>query len=141
MCKLLFGQDELVEEWVQGITGKAFTPPFTTIGVVGSDGDFSGAFVFTGYNGDGVELSLAGRGVVTREAWRAVLHYVFEQLKCVRLQMHTSVRNKVVCRNLARLFPRQSFEGISRRFYGREDAVCYSLIVNDLDTFRSKWRL
>lgn len=141
MSRLLFGHDDLVAEWVEGITNKKFHPPFTTIGVVGWDGDFSGAFVFTGYNGGGIELSLAGSGVMTRGAWRAVVSYVFDQLKCSRLQMHTKRSNKTVCRNLAEAFPKRSFEGISRRFYGSEDAVCYGLTVDDLDAFKAKWRL
>lgn len=140
MSRLLIGHDDLVAGWVKEITGKVFHPPFSTIGIVGPDGDFSGAFVFTGYNGDGIEMSLAGRGVVSRDAWRAVLAYVFDQLKCSRLQMHTSRRNRKVRKNLAELFPK-GFEGIARRFYGRDDAVCFALTVDDLPAFRQKWRL
>lgn len=139
--KILLGHDESVAEWVGRVNGKAFHHPYTAIGIIDEQGTLTGGYVFTGYNGDGVELSLAGRGVVNRDGWRAVVAYVFGQLGCVRLQMHTSIRNKIVCRNLARLFPRRSYEGISRRFYGREDAVCYALTTDDLDAFRSKWRL
>lgn len=141
MSSLLFGQDELVADWVKSITGKQFHAPFTTIGLVGADGDFSGAFVFTGYNGDGIEVSVAGRAIVSRDAWRSVLNYVFDQLKCSRLQMHTRRSNKRVCRQLSAAFPKRCFEGISRRFYGREDAICYGLTVDDLPAFKAKWRL
>lgn len=140
MSELLFGHDDIVASWVGQITGKPFHTPYTTIGIV-RDGELTGAFVFTGFNGDGIELSLAGRGVAARGAWRAVLHYVFDQLGCVRLQMHTRRSNKVVRRSLSRMLPRQCFEGVARRFYGDEDGICFALTRNDLSAFRDKWKV
>lgn len=137
---ILLGHDQIVAEWVGSKTGKPFHAPFTAIGIIDSDGTLTGGYVFTGYNGDGVELSLAGKGVVSRDGWRAVLDYVFIQLNCVRLQMHTSRRNKRVCRNLHELFPK-GYEGIAKRFYGRDDGVCYALTADTLGDFKSRWRL
>ncbi|WNV09953.1 hypothetical protein [Tardiphaga sp. 709] len=137
---ILIGHDQFVAEFVSRITGKPFHPPFTAIGIVDEDGVITGGYIFTGYNGDGIELSLAGKGVVHRDGWRAVLSYVFEQLKCSRLQMHTSMKNKTVKRNLSKLFPR-GFEGIAKRFYGKHDAVCFALTVDELSDFRARWRL
>lgn len=137
---ILLGHDQTVADWVGMKAGKPFHPPFTAIGIIDSEGTLTGGFVFTGYNGDGVELSLAGRGVASRDGWRVVLDYVFNQLKCVRMQMHTSRRNKVVCRNLHELFPK-GFEGIAKKFYGRDDGVCFALTTDDLGAFRARWRL
>lgn len=136
---LLLGHDKTVAQWVaQQASGKPFCDPFTAIGLI-HGGRLVGGFVFTGYNGDTVELSLAGRGVVSRSAWRAVLHYVFDQLGCQRLQMHTNRKNKPVLRMLVRL--KMHYEGVARRYFGRNDGVCYSLTVDDLAAFRAKWRL
>ena len=140
MSALLFGHDELVAEWVSKQPyGKPFHPPFTAFGVMAPDGSLRGGFVFTTYTGSSVNLSLAGRGVAQRSNWRAVLHYVFEQMGCSRMECHTAASNKIVRRNLPQLGFK--FEGVARRLYGKEDGLCFSLTVDDLDGFRRRWRL
>lgn len=139
---LLFGHDETVAAWVASrAKGKAFVQPYTAIGFLGSDGTLRGGFVFTGYNGDAVEMSGAGIAATHREAWRALLAYVFDQLGCSRLQMHTRRSNKRTKRILTPERSGFTFEGVSRRLYGREDGIRYSLVTDDLDKFRAKWRL
>jgi hypothetical protein len=135
---LLFGYDTVVAEWVGRMTGKPFTTFDHAFGVIDGGGTLRGGFVFTGHNGTSIELSLAGNGVATRGAMAAVISYVFDQLKCSRLQMHTRRSNKRVLRQVARLM---RYEGVARSFYGREDGVCYALTTADLPAFRSKWRL
>ncbi len=137
---ILLGHSQAVADWVARINGKAFHPPFEAIGIIDQQGTLTGGYVFTGFNGDGVELSLAGRGVVSREGWRVVLDYVFNQLGCSRMQMHTSRRNKKVCKNLHELFPK-GFEGIAKRFYGKDDGVVFALTKDDLGAFKARWRL
>lgn len=135
---ILLGHDETVAQWVSTFTGKPFQPPYTAIGSV-QDGRLTGGFVFTDFNGTSIELSLAGHGVTHRGLWRAILHYVFDQLKADRIQIHTAVSNRTV----QKLAPRLgfAFEGKSRNFYGREDALVYSLVRDDLPSFRKRWRL
>ena len=140
MSGLLFGHDQAVAEWVSNQKyGKPFHPPYTAIGVITDEGKISGGFVFTTYTGSSVNLSLAGDGVVYRGAWRGVLHYVFEQMKCSRLECHTAVSNKIVRRSLPRLGFK--FEGTARRLYGAENGLCFSLTVDDLTEFRRRWRI
>jgi len=135
---ILLGHDEAVANWVANLTGKPFQPPYTAFGSI-HEGRITGGFVFTGFNGTSIELSLAGHGVTHRGLWRAILHYVFDQLKADRIQIHTATSNDVV----KKLAPRLgfAFEGKSRRFYGREDALVYSLVRDDLPSFRRRWRL
>lgn len=135
---ILLGHDEAVANWVASFTGKPFQPPYTAFGTI-YEGHITGGFVFTGFNGTSIELSLAGHGVTHRGLWRAILHYVFDQLKADRIQIHTAVSNKTV----QKLAPRLgfAFEGKSRRYYGREDAFVYSLVRDDLPSFRQRWRL
>ena len=136
---ILLGYDEAVANWVGSITGKPFHTVDSTIGWVTPEGRLTGGFVFTGFNGSSIELSLAGHGVTHRGLWRAILSYVFDQLKADRIQIHTATSN-VTVRKLA---PRLgfAFEGKSRRYYGQEDAFVYSLVRDDLPSFRKRWML
>lgn len=138
---LLFGHDRAVADWVAArARGKQIGDPMTAIGLVDETGHLRGGFVFTGFNGDCIEMSAAG-SILTHGAWQAVLQYVFGQLGCSRLQMHTRRSNKRVLRMLAPTRGGFTYEGISRRFYGREDGIVYSLTVDDLPAFRRRWRL
>ncbi len=136
---IVIGQSEAVAAWVARASGKPFHPPFEAIGIAGADGALTGGFVFTGFNGDGIEVSVAGRGIASRSAWRAACAYAFDQLGCVRMQMHTRRSNKLVCRILPRFGMKH--EGIARRFYGNEDGVVFSLTADDLAAFRARWGL
>lgn len=137
---ILFGHDKTIGEWVGNKINKPFFEPFTTMGVINKDGLLIGGFVFNTHTGDSIEMSLAGKGVARRSVWRAILAYVFGQLKCSRLQIHTSVDNKIV----KKLAPKLgfTFEGKSRNFYGENrDGLMYSFIRNDIDKFNKRWRL
>jgi hypothetical protein len=136
---LLLGHDSTVAEWVGRMVGKPFNPPFTAIGVLDTEGTLRGGFVFTSFIDQSIELSLAGKASMTREAWAGVLAYVFDQLGCKRLSVHTRRGNKVMRRQVSRtgFF----FEGVARRIYGNEDGLTFSLTVDDLPAFRKKWRL
>lgn len=139
MSALLFNHDEAVANWVGQINGKTFTQPFTAIGLVDGAGRLRGGFVFTGFNGEGIEMSLAGAACLARSSIAAVASYVFEQLGCVRLQLHSRRTNKRVLRQAVRLGFK--YEGVSRRMYGREDGIRYALTVDDLAAFRQRWRI
>lgn len=139
MTELLFGHDKIVAEWVGQKIGKPFSEPFTAIGTLGEGGRLTGGAVFTNYTGDAVEISIAGRGVVCRSFWSSVAHYVFEQLKCSRLAIHTSEKNKRV----RRMAPKFGFvyEGTARKMYGKFNGLAYSLIVSDLSKFKDRWKI
>lgn len=140
MSALLFGHDEVIAKWVaRQAHSKPPLAPYTAFGFVDRRGTLTGGCVFTGYNGDSVELSLAGRSAATRSGWAAITSYVFDQLGCSRLQMHTNRRNKRALRMLPWLGVR--YEGVARRFFGKDDGICYSLTVDDLAAFRAKWKI
>ncbi len=139
---LLFGHDKTVAEWVaKQAHSKPPIAPYTAFGFVDGSGRLTGGCVFTGYNGDTVELSLAGRAAATRSGWAAITKYVFEQLGCVRLQMHTRRSNHRVLRMLAKRLGVQ-YEGVARHYFGKDaHGVVYALTVDNLAAFRAKWRL
>lgn len=136
---IVLNQSEAVAEWVARFSGKPFHLPYEAIGITDANGALTGGFVFTGYNGDGIEVSVAGRGIASRSAWRAAVAYVFDQLGCKRLQMHTRKSNAVVRRILPKFGMR--YEGTARRFYGDENGLIFSLTTDDLSAFRARWRL
>lgn len=142
MTALLFGHDSVVAEWVaKQAHSKPPVAPYTAFGFVDRHGTLVGGCVFTGYNGDTVELSLAGRAAATRGGWAAITNYVFDQLGCVRMQMHTRRNNRRVLRMLANRLG-VKYEGIAKHYFGKGvDGVVYALTVDDLDAFRAKWRL
>lgn len=137
---LLFDHDQAVADWVsKQANEKPFVQPYTAIGIITPEGRLTGGFVFTSFNGHNIEISLAGKSVASRGAMRGVLHYVFEQLKCSRMQMHTRRNHKRVCKQLVKLG--MKFEGIARRFYGKHDAACYALTTDDLEGFKMRWKI
>ena len=137
---LLFSHDTAVANFVAGITGKPFHAPYSAIGITRPDGQIVGGFVFTGYTGDSIEMSLAGAATISRAAWAAIADYVFRQMGCSRLQVHTRRDgDKRVRRTATRLG--FHMEGTARRYYGRRDALVYSLTISQLPAFRKRWRI
>lgn len=139
---LLFGHDKTVAEWVAAQAhSKAPCDPYTAFGFVDGNGRLAGGAVFTGYNGDMVELSLAGRAMATRSGWAAITSYVFDQLGCSRLQMHTRRSNRHVLRMLAKRLGVQ-YEGVARHYFGKDvHGVVYALTLDNLAAFKAKWRI
>lgn len=137
--RLIFDNPEAIAHWVGEKCGKPFPIAHAAIGVVDHNNEPIGGFVFTNYTGDSVEISLAGRGAFARGAWRGVVDYVFRQLGCSRMQMHTAATNKFMRRRA----PKAGFifEGKARRLYGKTDGYTYSLTVDDLPAFMRRWRM
>lgn len=122
----LKGEHEIVSAYVSGQTGDQYTDVMRSLGVLTDEGRIIGGFLLTNYTGHGIELSLAGRGCIMRDAWQHVGDIVFSELGCRRISVTTRRSNKKVCRLAPRLNFR--FEGIARRFFGEEDGVVLSLL-------------
>lgn len=142
---LLFGHDKAVAEWVSKRPFcKPFPDPYTAFGVVDDTGRLRGGFVFNGYTGPSMEMSLATDGWrwrlrEWRGAWGAILDYVFVQRGCVRLQIHTADSNKAAKVQIPRIG--FVYEGPCRRLYGDEGGSRYSLTVDDIPKFRARWKI
>lgn len=136
---VIFGHDQTIAEWVGKKVGKPFSPPYVAFGTINSEGTLTSGVVFTNYQKDSIELSLAGHGVIQRSLWFAIINYVFDQLACSRLGIVTNERNKAV----RRMAPKMGFkfEGPLRKRFGDEDGFSYSLTDDDLPEFRKRWNL
>jgi hypothetical protein len=129
---LVFGQDELVAQYVLGNLGLPLVPPYTAIGGTRDGQTLCIGAVFNQYNGSNIEITLYGPGALTRGAIRGVYHYAFDQLRVNRVSAKTRRSNK----NMQRLLPRFGFkfEGISARYFGPEkadDAIRFVLFPDD----------
>lgn len=125
---VLVGEDAIVRAWVSQKTGDPHHEG-ETLGMLSNDKRLIGGFIFTNWTGAGIELTMAGRGCMSRLAWQAVGDFVFRHKGCERLQVTTRASNKHVCRLIPRMKFR--FEGTARRAYGNEDGKVFSLLRNE----------
>lgn len=82
------------------------TPPFTAIAFIDDNDKLSAAFVFTDYNKSNIDIHGFSHIGLTRKQLRAIIKYVFVQLKCVRLTSKVNDSQN----NLKNILPRIGFE-------------------------------
>lgn len=126
---LLRDEPEIVSAFVSGQTGDQYTDVMRALGIISPEGRIVGGVLLTNYTGFGVEMTLAGKGCISRSAWQAIGDMAFGELGCERISVTTRKSNKRVCRLAPRL--RFRFEGIARRFYGVEDGVVFSMLRDE----------
>lgn len=129
--RLLFGQSERVGGLLAGALDTVFTGPYEAIGFVDDENRLRGGVVFNNYNGSNIEISVYAPKMAARGLIRAVLHYVFVQLRCNRLTARTRKNNKLAQRSLARLG--FTFEAALPLYYGPEKndtAILYRMERN-----------
>lgn len=99
-----------------------FHPPYQAIGWEGEDGTLLGGAVFNNYTGANIEVSLAGRGAMTRQAFRDMARYVFGQLRVRRVTAHCKAQGNARLINQA---VRGGFakEGFRSRWFLDDDGV------------------
>jgi hypothetical protein len=125
---LVFGQDELVANWVGINLGLTIHKPYTAIGGTTDGQSLAIGAVFNQWNGSNIEITLYGPGALRRGAIRGIYHYVFVQLGAQRLSATTRRSNKLMCRKLSKLG--FECEGVGKRFFGstrKDDAVRFVL--------------
>lgn len=133
---LVFGQDELVAQYVGDNIGVAMVPPYVAIGGTRDGRTLCIGAVFNNYNKSNVDISLYGPRGLTRGAISGIYHYVFKQLGVNRLTANTRRSNKPMRRMLPKFGFR--FEGTCKRYFGpskADDAFRFVLFPEDAD----KW--
>lgn len=134
---LLRDEPEIVSAFVSGQTGDQYTDVMRALGILSREGRIIGGVLLTNYTGFGVELTLAGKGCISRSAWQAIGDMAFGELGCERISVTTRKSNKRVCRLAPRL--KFKFEGVARRYYGKEDGVMFSLLRDEATRY-GYWR-
>jgi RimJ/RimL family protein N-acetyltransferase len=121
------GDDVAVAAWVSARIGAPLLPPYTAIGFRVNGSTVAGA-VFNDYTAAGnVEVTVAADRPFTRGMIRAVSHYVFVQLGCARMSIHTRTGDTKT-RNMAR---RAGFvqECVRMHYYGEnKHAALYRML-------------
>ena len=135
--KLLFGQSEYVGGIVAQALGVVFSGPYEAIGFVDDAGKIRGGAIFNNYNGSNIEVTVYAKNIATRGMIRAMLHYVFVQLKCNRVSARTHRWNKTA----QKMLPRMGFEyeATLKQYFGpekRDDAILYRM---DRKTALERW--
>ena len=122
--------DDRVARFVGERVGAIICPPFTCMGVE-KDGEIVVGVIFNNFNGASIEISVAG-SVWTRGFLQAVGAYVFDQLKCCRMQITTE--QETVARVSERMGGKR--EGVLRNKFGRgRDGI----VLGILDTEYRNW--
>jgi RimJ/RimL family protein N-acetyltransferase len=133
---IVLGQDEAVGQFAAERLGRAIIPPFTSMGIVGDDGQLAGAIIYNGYNGANIEISFYGPGTMHRRFIKAAFAYPFDQLKVIRLTARTKRSNKLMCKLLARLG--FTYEATLKNYFGPsrgDDAILYRMTRSEA----AKW--
>lgn len=129
MLVLIGTADAEVANFIATATGYPMSLPVRTIGFVNGAGRLVAGAAFTHYTGFGVEVSGAGRELMSRTARQAIGDFVFGALGCRRLSIHTPANHRVMKKLAPRLGFR--FEGRARGYYGAGDALVYSMLAED----------
>lgn len=132
--RLVFGQDDLVANWVFVNLGLEVSRPYVAIGGTKDGESLCIGVVFNNFNGSNMDISLFGPGCLTRGNIRAIYQYVFQQMGVQRLTAITRRSNK----KMQRLLPRLGFkyEGNSARYFGplkADDAIRFVLFPEEAE--------
>jgi hypothetical protein len=126
--KTIAGEDLRIAAFVADQCGCGFVRPYTTLGWE-RNGELVGGVVFNCFTGHDIELTLAGRGTVTRQAMRDIADYVFRQLGASRGSIRTRASRRDIIDQAERIgFKR---EGYHPRLFGDDDGVSFGMTRDD----------
>ena len=90
---------------------------------------FTGAYIFNRFTGPDVELTVVGKGAISRTAFNAAASYVFDQIGCIR------VSATIRADNTRALAVAEKFgfkrEGIRRKGFKDTDAILLGLLKEE----------
>lgn len=128
--RILLYADDFVGAWVEARMGVKLIPPYTSFGLIGSDGLLAGAMIFNGFNEGNAEVSIYAPRAVSRGALRAAACYLFEDAGCNRVTARTRASSLRTRRFIEKVGFRQ--EGVLRAYYADgEDAILYGLLKSE----------
>jgi hypothetical protein len=127
--RILIGADPDVDTFVAIETGDPMYGSFRTIAIRNGQGRLVAGLCLNNYTGNGIELSGAGKAICLRSARQKLCDLVFGFLGCRRMSITVRKSNK----RMRALAPRLGFkfEGIARAYYGNEDGLVLSLLINE----------
>ena len=128
--RILLYADDRVAAWASKRMGVEITPPYTSFGLVGSDGLLRGAMIFNCFNEGSAEVSIYAPRAVSRGSLRAAASYLFQTNGCNRVTARTRASSLRVRRFIEKVGFQQ--EGVLRAYYkDGEDAILYGLLRSE----------
>lgn len=118
--KLVTEDQQALAAFVSARIGAQIVPPFSALGWE-INGQLAGAAVLNCFTGPDIEMTVAGRAAVTREAMRDIARYVFGQLKVERVSIRTRASRADVIDQAKRIG--FSPEGYHPKLFGDDDGV------------------
>ena len=131
-----FRDDAKAKVWIDNALGLNLALPFCGYAITDGSGRQVGAFVFNGYTGNDVELTIACDERVTLRVARFIACLAFFDLGARRLTGRTRASNrKAINAMLALGF---KIEGRIREFFDGEDAILFGLLASEQKLVRNK---
>ncbi len=124
--------------WYAQQVNKPLYGPFGALGFLDKDGNMGGAAIFLNYNSSNIELHVYGPGCMTRQVLKAIMNYVFSDLKCNRLTAIERRSNK----QMLRILPRLGFiyEAVLVSYFGpdkKDDGIVFRITPEQASKY--KW--
>ena len=110
--------------------------PFCGYVIVDKLNNTVGSFVFNGFTGDNVELTIACHERVTIRIARYIALIAFFDLGCNRITARTRQSNQRAIR--AMLAVGFKFEGVAREYFSGEDAILFGMLAKEQKLVKRK---
>jgi len=110
--------------------------PFCGYVIANKLNDTVGAFVYNGFTGDNVELTIACEERVTISIARFIALIAFFDLGCNRMTARTRISNQRAIK--AMLNVGFKFEGVAREYFGGEDAIMFGMLAKEQKLVKRK---
>ena len=131
-----FRDDAAAKVWIDRELNLNLALPFCGYAITDAKGRQVGAFVFNGFTGCDVELTLACRERVNVRVARFIFLLAFYDLGARRLTVKTRASNKKAIN--AALAVGFRIEGRLREYFDGEDAVVFGLLESEQKLVRRK---
>ncbi len=136
MNRLLFDHDKDVYEWVGKKLDCEFTNVLAAVGILDKNGNLIGGSVLHDRTRYDVELSHYGVGTFTPDLVKAIAYIVFVHAGMTRLSLRIARKKKRMRKSVMKYG--FSYEGIRRRFYGKnqgDDGIQYGMLKEEATRF------
>lgn len=128
--RLVFNHDDEIAAWMGRKLGVQIAPPYTVIGAQDRDGVLRAGFLFNDWNGSNIELTVVSERALSKGIFRALAHYVWDQLGAQRCTIRTREGNTLVLQMAERIG--WAWEGVQRRYYpDGESAVILGMLRDE----------
>lgn len=121
--------DALAHRFIKNTLGIELEAPFCGYAIYDTDGVVVGAFAFTNYTSDNVELTVAVKERLTLRVVRFIVYLAFVDLGCRRISARTRASNVRAIRAIEKSGAKR--EGVAREYFNGEDAILFGLLRHE----------